>query len=202
MYALFGFAMYKVFEEGNDKRALIVYNWLVAVSLGVYNILFCVTHWIFAAKNWVIASQQEKVSMRLNNSERINYTVRIAYWVVLTCNVISPVLVMVSLALDLPNHPKFLHISFQVMILVQIFSCIVLFDACRRFFIFARKNPDHSVNILAMFCHVTAYILYITGLIYYYCTFIRDLDSAVNGSALERVFFIDQAVKQGLSVMS
>ena len=73
MYALFGFAMYKVFEEGNDKRALIVYNWLVAVSLGVYNILFCVTHWIFAAKNWVIASQQEKVSKRLNNSERINY---------------------------------------------------------------------------------------------------------------------------------
>jgi len=50
-------------------------------------------------------------------------------------------------------------------------SCLALFDACRRIVVVAVKNSeDIKVNVTAMFIHVSAYMIYLIGLLYFFIT--------------------------------
>ena len=50
-------------------------------------------------------------------------------------------------------------------------SCLALFDACRRIVVVAGKNSeDIKVNVTAMFIHVSAYMIYLIGLLYFFIT--------------------------------
>ncbi len=56
LYMVFGSIVYNthIDDEGNLHK-INVFNALECISLGLYYILDCVAHWVFAIKYWVVA---------------------------------------------------------------------------------------------------------------------------------------------------
>jgi len=67
--------------------------------------------------------------------------------------------------------------SYAMLIWIQIFSCLVLADGCRRLYVFLKKNAPYDINNKAVCFHVGVYMLYLIGLFYFYFTFIVDIGS-------------------------
>jgi hypothetical protein len=65
--------------------------------------------------------------------------------------------------MDLKN----INLSYQLLIYIQAFSCLVQFDVCRRFYVFLNKKTASGINNLAVSQHVGVYMLYLAGLIYF-----------------------------------
>ena len=56
MFILFDSKQYHNFEEDpSNTKKIQTYNALAFTCLGLYYLLYCVVHWIFAVKYWVIS---------------------------------------------------------------------------------------------------------------------------------------------------
>ena len=64
-----------------------------------------------------------------------------------------------------------------MLVLIQILSGLVQFDACRRFYVFFNKNTASGINNLAVSLLVGVYMLYLSSLIYFYFANIRHIES-------------------------
>ena len=121
---------------------------------------YCAAHWIFAVKYWII-------SYKLGGGTHLQLA-RNVYAFVLLLNIIFPVFFAVEAGMVLKNF----DLSYQLLIFIQVWSCVVQFDACRRFYVFISKNTECGINIKMVCFHVSIYFLYLGGLVYFYITFI------------------------------
>jgi hypothetical protein len=49
-------------DDPSDAQKINVYGTLEFSCLGLYYILFCVAHWVFAMKYWVIGCEMQAIS--------------------------------------------------------------------------------------------------------------------------------------------
>ena len=146
---------------------------------------YCAAHWVFAVKYWII-------SYKLGGGTYLTLANQI-YVFVLVLNLLIPVFFAVEAGMDLKNFA----LSYQLLIFIQVWSCLVQFDACRRFYIFINKNTECGINIKMVCFHVSIYFLYLGGLIYFYFTFIMQ-----NGVESEGKYLISIGIKNGLEFLS
>jgi hypothetical protein len=97
----------------------------------------------------------------------------VVYYLVLILNIAIPAFEAVAEGMEL----KRFNLSYAMLIWIQILSCLVQFDACRRFYVFINKNTASGTNNLAVSLHVGVYMLYLSGLIYFYFVNIRHIES-------------------------
>ena len=90
-----------------------IYNALSFGSLGLYYWPFCSVHWMFAMKYWII-------SYKIAGGKKTNLA-NVAYYFVLLMNFAIPVFEAVEEGLDAKNFLA----SYQMLIWIQIFSCLV-----------------------------------------------------------------------------
>ena len=147
----------------NEMRII---NSLAYFFLGSYYILFCVAHWVFAMKYWI-------VSYKLNQG---SYTklVNSVFYLGIVLNTAFPIYEAVENGL---LSAKF-NLSYELLIFVQIFSCLVQFDASRRISSFIKRNKEYDINVVALCTHVGAYFIYLVGLILFYVQFIKEVGLA------------------------
>jgi len=67
------------------------------------------------------------------------------------------------------------NLSFQMLIIIQVISCIVLADGCRRLYVLINNNTPTGTNNRAVIMHVGVYILYLLSLLYFYLCFYRNV---------------------------
>lgn len=67
--------------------------------------------------------------------------------------------------------------SFQSVFYVQIFSCLTLFDGCRRLYFFLNENTVNGINNKAVSFHILVYVIYLSGILYFYLTTVKHVDS-------------------------
>ncbi len=91
-----------------------------------------------------------------------------AYYVFLFLNFAIPAFISVIGVLNKDIYDK----VFQLDIWIQVLSCLVLFDACRKMFVIIRRDTVSGVNVCYLCCHIAVYLLYLTGLVYFYLTVI------------------------------
>ena len=89
-----------------------------------------------------------------------------AYYVVLILNFAIPAFVA---AMGVLNDKIFEDV-FQMLFWIQVLSCLVLFDACRRMFVIIRRDTVSGVNVCYLCFHIAVYLLYLAGLCYFYFT--------------------------------
>jgi hypothetical protein len=89
-----------------------------------------------------------------------------AYYVVLFLNFAIPAFVSAMGVLYSGLFKK----VFQMIIWIQVLSCLVLFDACRRMFVIIRRDTVSGVNVCYLWCHIAVYLLYLAGLVFFYFT--------------------------------
>ena len=87
-------------------------------------------------------------------------------------------------------------LSFQFIVYIQIFSCFVLFDACRRIY-FVLKNNNFGINNKVVSLHVMVYLIYLVGLLDFYFTIVRNIDDASSKN-----FLIQNSIREFLSMVS
>ena len=84
-----------------------------------------------------------------------------------------------------------------MLIWIQVFSCFVQADGCRKFYVFINKNVPTGINNRAVSMHVGVVLLYLIGLVCFYITFIRRIESVD-----PQEFLIEITIKAGLSSLS
>jgi len=99
---------------------------------------------------------------------KIIFLVNFCYYFVLILNVAIPIFVAIEYCFDFKDYP----LSYQMLIALQVFSCFVLADGCRRFFVFIKKNVPTGINNCAVGKHLSVYLLYLIGLVYFDITYI------------------------------
>lgn len=132
-------------------------NIMSAIFIGFYQWGNCSAHWIFAMKYWVI-------SYKLAKGKRI-LLVNTIYYGVLLLNFLLPVFYSTTTGMNLDVVSS---TAFQLVIWIQVLSCLVLFDGGRKIYVFIKKETVSDVNIGYLFFHLTVYVLYLVGLIYYW----------------------------------
>ncbi len=60
LFVFFGGEVYKTFDTSNAQKIKVL-NALEFTSLGLYYVLYCCAHWVFAMKYWVTARQMETI---------------------------------------------------------------------------------------------------------------------------------------------
>ena len=60
LFVFFGAQVYNTPNPSNAQK-IKVSNALEFTSLGLYNVLYCCAHWVFAMKYWVTARQMETI---------------------------------------------------------------------------------------------------------------------------------------------
>jgi hypothetical protein len=89
-----------------------------------------------------------------------------AYYIVLFLNFAIPAFVAVIGVLNKEIFEK----VFQMNVWIQVLSCLVLFDACRRMFVIIRRDTVSGVNVRYLCFHIAVYLLYLAGIFYFYYT--------------------------------
>jgi len=112
------------------------------------------------------------VSYILGEGKKI-FLVNVFYYFVLFLNVAIPVFAAVAVY----GYDNLFPISYQMLIWIQVFTCFVQADGCRRFYAFINKNVPAGINNRAVSMHVGVYLLYLISLVYIYFTFARKVDS-------------------------
>ena len=146
-----------------SKIKIQVYNAISFASLGMYDVLYCSPHWIFAMKYWI-------VSYKLSEGKMIKLA-NFCYYFVLILNIAISVFVAVEEGMDL----KLFDLAYSMLIWIQVFSCFVLADGCRRFYVYINKKIPTGVNNRAVSMHVGVYMLYLIGLFYFYFAYIKSI---------------------------
>ena len=114
-------------------------------------------------------------------------------FLVLGLNVIIPIFVAIG---QIKNGPHW-RVSYEMLICIQMFTCLVQFDACRRMYLVISQNKGCCLNIKSMIIHVTAYLVYLAGLIYYYIDFLSKI-----GSETAQQFTVAISIRISLSILS
>ena len=89
-----------------------------------------------------------------------------AYYVVLFLNFAIPAFVAIMGVLNEEIFDK----VYQMNVWIQVLSCLVLFDACRRMFVIIRRDTVSGVNVPYLCFHIAVYLLYLAGVLYFYYT--------------------------------
>ena len=83
------------------------------------------------------------------------------------------------------------------MILIEILSCVFLFDSQRRIIQVVGKNSYVRINFKPMLIHLTAYVLYLSSLTYYFIdTFIVVAEKNPHS------FLVSESIKETLNSLS
>ena len=69
--------------------------------------------------------------------------------------------------------PTFIY-SFVSLVLIQLVSCVVLFDACFRMYVYL-KTKDNAINNRAVVLHVSVYVMFLVGILYFFFSSIKHL---------------------------
>ena len=83
-----------------------------------------------------------------------------------------------------------------MLVCIQIFSCLVLFDACRRIYYVLKEN-NVGINNRAVSLHVMVYLIYLAGLLDFYFTIIKSIQTVTPKS-----FLIQNSIREFLSMVS
>ncbi len=164
MFILFDSKQYHIFEEDpSNTKKIQTYNALAFTCLGLYYLLYCVAHWIFAVKYWVISYTMQIVQAGGVKSKVLERNFEILYYVGLALNVFIVVVNAVAQEKDLQS----LTFSDYLLVGIQIVSCILLFDACQRIFAETKKNPSTKINVKGLLIHVFSYLFYLLSVVYF-----------------------------------
>jgi len=165
------FLMFMVFEKNvydaqlddqTPTRKTNIFNALAYTFLGLFYVLFCVSYWVFVMKYWVIARTMQKISNK--TKPKPYYVENFIYYGILFLNVAFPIYDAVERGMDLPMN----GLSFELLIGIQVVSCIFLFDALRRIVTVTRKDPNSKINVKALTIHAGSYLLYLLTQIYFF----------------------------------
>ena len=185
------FLFIQYYSDPLNNKALSRDNILESISVCFFNLFYCVAHWIYSMKFWNISQKFSHIVGKTTYSAKKELAIEIFYYFVLFLNVAIPVFEAVAHLKDLPCF----NVAFVMMVYIQIFSCVVLFDACRRITMVAKKLKNRSeINLPAMVAHLLAFTLYLAGVIYFYYTFLKKMDLTT--------FFRDETIKTVLSCLS
>ena len=164
---LSGYLEYLAFLKDPNEPSLYIYNKINYTLLGLYYVLFCVPHWIFAFKYWIISFKVSPSQLKTTNN---HITLKnIIYYTILVLNIFIPVYEAICEGLD----NKEFKLSFKLLILIQIVSCVFYFDACRRICWEVKKDKNLKLNYVPMLIHLSSYIFYLAMLFFLYFSFVR-----------------------------
>ena len=185
LFVIFDSKFYHTIKEdpGNVNK-IQNFNALGFTCLGLYWLLFCVAHWIFAIKYWIISYTMEIVESGGHKSKLLERNFDILQYGGLLLNVAIAVVDAVAQGKDILS----LHFSYYMLVGVQILSCAFLFDACRRIIAVTNRNPDLKINVKAMSIHVTSYLLYLVSLIYFFFTSLSKSPRFLLSEIIKTVF--------------
>jgi len=114
------------------------------------------------------------------------------YYGVLFLNFVFPASFAVSRGMDLPKA----NLTFQLVIWTEVFTCLVLYDACRRMYVFIREKTVSSVNVGYLILHLTIYSLYLLSVFYYWWSVI------VHPPTTDRQFMISISIRGSFQCLS
>ena len=80
-----------------------VFNALEFIFLGLYYVLYCVAHWVFAMKYWVITCKMEIIENGGLESKLQEQIYKVLYYGIIFLNIAIPIYEAVEEGMDLPR---------------------------------------------------------------------------------------------------
>lgn len=167
LYFIFEKIIYDYSSDPTKTGISSDYNILAYLFLGLFYVIFCVTHWMYAFKYWVIAIDMQLTLRQEAIPKNLPCLVNFIYYGCMFLNVVFSVF---SCTVRGMNLVKLMNISWNLLVAIQFVSCIFLFDSSRRIVSVTRKNPDLKINVKAIIIHNGSYFIYLVGLIYFEIT--------------------------------
>lgn len=171
-----------------DSLAMV---WIFSVSNGVYDLLFCIVHWVLASSYRSISKEMPRIVQGSDVDHAARRRERIVFWVMMAANILFPVVEVVGFQgwnfqffVELKQEPDayWLDISAvgqNAMWICQIISGFTLVQAIYRIRRFMSEQDDNSVDTKMMTLHASAFGLYlisVVGLIIVNTLQLFDLD--------------------------
>ena len=148
-FILFGLFGYKANQEYYNKtksytKQAKVYEWLSSISLCLFNILYCVTYWIFAMKYLYLAIKLDKQIKQTSRSQKELLFLQIMYWVFFILNIVLPCFDILAFS---PKEAFFNYLIADCSTcFVQLFSCVVILTASIWIYVNSKKHHLAFLN--------------------------------------------------------
>ena len=156
--------MTKLYYQAGKQytEQVVTYNFLTWLLVIPYWGSYCVAHWMFAFRYWTLSYR-----MKYGEDKKIFIWI---YYVVLSLNLAA---VLYNVIFGCFVLPTFIY-SFVSLVLIQLVSCVVLFDACYRMYVYI-KTKENTINNRAVVLHVSVYLVFLIAIIYYFFSSILHL---------------------------
>ena len=163
-WSSFSFKMTQLYYKNEQQytEQVVIYNFIWWFFTIPYWVPYCIAHWMFAFRYWTL-------SYRMKYGEDNKNFIWI-YYVGLSLNLAAVLYTAISGCFVLPT---FVY-SFVSLVLIQLVSCVVLFDACYRMFVYI-KTKENTINNRAVVLHVSVYLVFLIAIIYYFFSSILHL---------------------------